>query len=50
MPRKRLSMRKVSEVLRLFHMGGVSQNEIAGAVGLARCVFRSKLTTDSGGN
>ena len=35
MPRKRLSMRKVNEVLRLFHMAGVSQNEIAGAVGLA---------------
>ncbi len=29
-------MRKVNEVLRLFHMAGVSQSEIAGAVGLAR--------------
>ena len=29
-------MRKVNEVLRLFHVAGVSQSEIAGAVGLAR--------------
>ena len=43
MPRKRLSMRKVSEVLRLFHMGGVSQNEIAGAVGLARSTVQKYI-------
>jgi DNA-binding transcriptional regulator LsrR (DeoR family) len=36
MPRKRLSMRNVNEVLRLFHMAGVSQNEIAEPSVLAR--------------
>ena len=43
MPRKRLSMRKVNEVLRLFHMTGVSQNEIAGAVGLARSTVQKYI-------
>ena len=49
MPRKRLSMRKVSEVLRFFHMGGVSQNEIAGAVGLARSTVQKPIHTNDAG-
>ena len=43
MPRKRLSMRKVNEVLRLFHIAGVSQNEIAGTVGLARSTVQKYI-------
>jgi hypothetical protein len=40
-PRKRLSMRKVNEVLRLFHISGVSKNEIAGAVDFARSIVQN---------
>ena len=43
MPRMRLSMRKVNEVLRLFHDKGLSRNEIAGALGLARSTVQKYI-------
>ena len=42
--KKRLSMRKIKEVLRLYYDQGLSQNAIAGACRIARATVQDYLS------
>ncbi len=43
MPRPRCAMRKIREVLRLSHAGGLSPRQVAWSVGLTRATATARL-------